>query len=139
MIPILGTPRRLCDGITRRDLLHIGGLGAFGFGLSDLFGLGPASASVPPRPAEFGKAKACILLYKYGSPSQHETFDPKPEAPAEIQGEMRAIPTAVPGIRICEHLPRIARIMDRLTVGALAHASLCAARHGVCHVGDSGG
>jgi hypothetical protein len=56
------------------------------------------------------------LLYKYGSPAQHETFDPKPEAPAEVRGEMKAIPTRVPGIQICEQLPRIARIMDRLTV-----------------------
>ncbi|MBI1904305.1 MAG: DUF1501 domain-containing protein [Planctomycetia bacterium] len=116
MIRILGTPRRLCDGLTRRDLLHIGGLGAFGVALSDLFGLAKLSAASGARPSGFGKAKSCILLYKYGSPSQHETFDPKPDAPAEIQGEMRAIATRVPGIRICEHLPRIAKIMNRLTV-----------------------
>jgi hypothetical protein len=54
--------------------------------------------------------------YKYGSPPQHETFDPKPDAPAEIQGELNAIPTSVPGIHISDHLPRVARIMDRLTV-----------------------
>src|SRR5262249_43954853 len=64
----------------------------------------------------WGQAGACSLLYKYGSPSQHEPFDPKPDAPAEVQGEMKAISTRVPGIRICEHLPRTARIMDRLTV-----------------------
>jgi len=64
----------------------------------------------------FGQAKSCILIYKYGSPPQHETFDPKPEAPAEIQGELKAIPTNVPGIQIGDHLPKIARIMDRLTV-----------------------
>ena len=69
-----------------------------------------------PRARNFGQAKACILLYKYGSPAQHETFDPKPDAPAEVRGEMRSISTRVPGIQICEHLPRIARIMDRLTV-----------------------
>src|SRR5262249_58201703 len=55
-------------------------------------------------------------LCKYGSPAQHETFDPKADAPAEVQGEMKAIPTRVPGIQICEHLPRTAHIMDRLTV-----------------------
>jgi hypothetical protein len=68
------------------------------------------------RGRAFGKAKACILLFPYGSPPQHETFDPKPQAPAEIQGEMKAISTAVPGLAICERLPRIARIMDRVTV-----------------------
>src|SRR5947208_3811882 len=116
MIRILGTPRRLCDGLTRRDLLHIGGLGAFGLSLSDQLGLTQFATASSAQPSGFGKAKACILLYKYGSPSQHETFDPKPDAPVEIQGEMKAIATRVPGIRICEHLPRIAQIMDRLTV-----------------------
>jgi hypothetical protein len=115
MIRLLGTPKRLCDGLTRRDWLHVGGLGMLGVGLSDLFGLREAQAAAP-RLHRFGRTKACILLYKYGSPSQHETFDPKPDAPAEVQGEMRAIATRVPGLRICEHLPRTARLMDRLTV-----------------------
>src|SRR5207302_10424038 len=111
---ILGSKTTLCDGLTRRDLLHIGGLGAFGFGLSDLFRLQEAAAATPGR--SFGKAKACILLFPYGSPPQHETFDPKPDAPAEIQGEMKAIATAVPGLRVCEYLPCIAPLMDRVTV-----------------------
>jgi hypothetical protein len=64
----------------------------------------------------FGKAKACILLFPYGSPSQHETFDPKPEAPAEIQGEMKAFTSRVPGLRICERLRRIASVTDKVTV-----------------------
>src|SRR5205823_4023280 len=84
-------------------------------GLSDAIGLQRAQAAVP-QGRHFGQAKACILLYKYGSPSQHETFDPKPNAPAEVRGEMKAIATRVPGIQVCEHLPRTARIMDRLTV-----------------------
>src|SRR5262249_32652944 len=64
----------------------------------------------------FGKARACILVYLFGAPPAHETFDPKPDAPAEIQGEMKDIPTSVPGVRIGEGLPRLARLMDRLTV-----------------------
>jgi len=119
MIRILGNRKTLCTGISRRDLLHIGGLGAFGFGLSDLFQLRQLrqlQASDSSRSTQFGRAKACILIYKYGSPPQHETFDPKPDAPAEIQGEMKAIPTRVPGIHIGDHLPKIASIMDRLTV-----------------------
>jgi hypothetical protein len=115
MIRLLGSPKRLCDGLTRRDWLHLGGLALFGATLGDLLGLRQAQAG-GSRPDHFGQAKACILLYKYGSPAQHETFDPKPDAPAEVQGEMKAVPTRVPGTRICEHLPRTARIMDRLTV-----------------------
>jgi hypothetical protein len=65
MIRILGTPRRLCDGLTRRDLLHIGGLGAFGVTLGDVFGPARLSAAQAAPAATFGKAKACILLYKY--------------------------------------------------------------------------
>ena len=113
MFRLLGSPKTLCDGLTRRDLLHVGGLGAFGLGLPTFLRRGP-----PNRPPSrtFGQAKACILLFPYGSPPQHETFDPKPDAPAEIQGEMKAIATSVPGLRICERLPRIARVMDRVTV-----------------------
>ena len=116
MLRLLGNPKRLCQGVTRRDLLHIGGLGAFGIALHDVLGWQTALASPVHAGPKFGQAKSCILIYKYGSPPQHETFDPKPDAPAEIQGEMKAIPTCVPGIQICEHLPKIARIMDRLTV-----------------------
>jgi hypothetical protein len=116
MLRLLGHRKVLCDGLTRRDLLHIGGLGAFGVALHDFFAWQDVQAAPPPGTPRFGQAKACILIYKYGSPPQHETFDPKPDAPAEIQGEMKAIPTNVPGIHIGDHLPKIAQIMDRLTV-----------------------
>src|SRR5438105_7913809 len=115
MLRILGSRKVLCDGLTRRDFLHIGGLGAFGLALSDLFATQAAKAAYQTAD-KFGKAKACILLFPYGSPPQHETFDPKPEAPAEIQGEMKAIASCVPGLRICERLPRIAGVMDKVTV-----------------------
>jgi hypothetical protein len=116
MLRILGNRKTLCDGLTRRDLLHIGGLGAFGISLANLFERQPAQAAATRAGNKFGRAKSCILIYKYGSPPQHETFDPKPDAPAEVQGEMKAIPTNVPGIHIGDHLPKIAQIMDRLTV-----------------------
>src|SRR5262249_14526374 len=115
MLRILGSPTTLCDGLARRDFLHVGGLGAFGLGLGDFFRL-RAAQSVAPAARSFGRAKACILLFPYGSPPQHETFDPKPDAPAEIQGELKAIATAVPGVRIGEGLPRIAQVLDRVTV-----------------------
>src|SRR5262245_38938562 len=115
MIRLLGSRRTLCDGLTRRDFLQLGGLGAFGLGLGDVLRLQTAHAK-PTKGAGFGRARACILLFPYGSPSQHETFDPKPDAPAEVQGELRATATSVPGVSICERLPRIARLMDRVTV-----------------------
>ncbi len=122
MLRILGSRKTTCDGMTRRDLLHLGGLGLFGFGLTDLFRLQEAQAA-PPRPERsFGRAKACILIHLFGAHPQHETFDPKPAATAEIQGEMGAIATSVPGVRIGEGLPRVARIVDRLTlVRSLTH------------------
>jgi hypothetical protein len=107
MIKLTGSHRRLCDGISRRDFLQIGGLGAFGLSAANLL----ASPSSPTA-----KAKACILLFLYGSPPQHETFDPKPDAPREIQGEMGSISTSVPGVRFCEGLPRTAAIANELTV-----------------------
>ncbi len=115
MIRILGSPQKLCDGLTRRDFLHVGGLGVLGLGLGDFFRLRQAQAAAP-APRSFGRARACILLFPYGSPPQHETFDPKPDAPAEVRGEMGSIATRVPGLRVCEGLPRVARVMDRVTV-----------------------
>ena len=109
MLRISGSSKRLCDGITRRDLLQIGGISALGLET----GTGSASAG---QGVAGSRAKACIFVFLFGSPPQHETFDPKPRAPAEIQGEMKAIDTVVPGLQICEGLPQIARIADRLTV-----------------------
>src|SRR5262245_45945147 len=114
MLRIQGTKRMLCDGISRRDLLQIGSLSALGLGLASATARG---AKPPPSIASgFGRAQSCILLFPYGSPSSHETFDPKPDAPAEIQGEMKAIATRVPGLQICDHLPCTAEVMDRVTV-----------------------
>jgi hypothetical protein len=114
MLRILGSPRRFCDGLTRREFVQAGALGVFGLGLDDCL-RGQAARAAPPK-ASFGKAKACILLYLYGSPSQLETFDVKPDAPAGIRGELRSIPTTIPGFRIGELLPETAKIIDRTTV-----------------------
>src|SRR5262245_25932457 len=97
MLRVLGSPKKLCDGSTRRELLWAGGLGLFGLGLSDYLLLSQVQASTASRtPSSFGRAKACILLFLYGSPSQLETFDMKPDAPAEIRGEMRPIRSRLP-------------------------------------------
>jgi hypothetical protein len=119
MLRILGGPKRLCDGLTRRDLLHVGSLGLLALGLREgsllsaaRAGDGLSSSSLPG----FGRAKSCILLFLYGSPSQLETFDPKPEAPQEIRGEFGCIASSVPGLNVCERLPHLARVMDKVTV-----------------------
>jgi Protein of unknown function (DUF1501) len=113
LLRILGGPKRLCDGLTRRDLLHVGSLGLMGLGLSKS---GFAEAGTAITADGFGKAKSCILLYLYGAPSQIETFDPKPGAPVEIRGELNSIPSSVPGLDVCELLPEMARVMDKVTV-----------------------
>jgi Protein of unknown function (DUF1501) len=119
MLRILGGPKRLCDGLTRRDLLHVGSLGLLGLGLRDWSvptraqaGDALPSSSLPG----FGRAKSCILLFLYGSPSQLETFDPKPEAPEQIRGEFGCIASSVPGLNVCERLPRLAQVMDKVTL-----------------------
>ena len=115
MLKILGSSRRLCDGASRRDFLQVGGLGAFGLTLADLFRLQAAdSAGQPSR--HFGRAKACILLFLYGSPSQLETFDVKPDAVENVRGQFGTIPTAVPGFRVGELLPHTSRVMDKVAV-----------------------
>ena len=103
---ILGSQKTLCDGLSRRDLLQAGGLGMLGLSLADALRL--QAQAKETGGAGFGKAKACIMLFPFGSPPQHETFDPKPEAPVEIQGEMNAMPSVVPGLSICEGLPQVA-------------------------------
>jgi hypothetical protein len=118
MLRILGSPKRLCNGLSRREMLLAGGLGLFGLGLGDFFRLSEARASGTPARAlpHFGQAKACILLYLYGSPSQLETFDMKPDAPAEIRGDFKPIRSSLPGLDVCELLSNTARVMDRVTV-----------------------
>lgn len=115
MLRILGSPKQLCDGWTRRDLLTAGGLSLFGLGLSDYLRLTAASAN-DKRTKSFGKAKACILLYLYGSPSQLELCDMKPNAPLEIRGDFKPIRSRLTGLDVCELLPNMAKVMDRVTV-----------------------
>src|SRR5262245_12687236 len=123
MLRVLGSGKRLCDGVTRREMLRAGGLSLFGLPLAGLLRLQEAQAAAPaPSSASFGKAKACILLYLYGAPSQLETFDLKPDAPADVRGQFNPIATSVPGVHICEHLPRTARLMHQTAlIRSLSH------------------
>jgi hypothetical protein len=116
VLHVSGSRRRMCGGWTRRDFLWAGALPILGLGLDDWLRLRAATPVVRAPGSSFGRAKACILLFAYGSPPQHETFDPKPDAPAEVRGAMGAIQTRLPGIRIGDHLPAVARVLDRVTV-----------------------
>jgi len=112
--PLSGPSRNL----SRRELLRIGGVGMLGLSLPQLLGRHTAAAAETGAAASvtFGRAKNIIYLFLSGGPSQYETFDPKPEAPAEIRGTFRPIATNVAGIEYCELLPRVARIADKLAV-----------------------
>src|SRR5688572_6857317 len=93
--------------MNRRKLLRFGTLQLGGLGLSML----------PARPllgAPGPRAKACILLFMDGGPSHIDLWDLKPDAPTEIRGPFGSIPTTVPGVRVCDHLPLVARQMHRL-------------------------
>lgn len=114
MLRVLGSNRKLCDGVSRRDLLQVGGLTATGLSLGNFLSLREARAEVTAP--GFGSAKNCILIYLYGAPSQLETFDMKPDAPAEIRGTMKPIPSVLSGIDVCEYLPQTALVMDRVSV-----------------------
>jgi hypothetical protein len=97
-------------------MLHAGGLSLLGLSLADYLRLSEAQATPKKVGASFGKAKACILLYQYGSPSQLETFDMKPDAPLEIRGELKPIASSLPGLPVCELLPNLSRQMHLTTV-----------------------
>ena len=118
MLSILGSSKRLCDGLTRRDLMHVGGLGTLGLGPWGPIALGADTKPLgeSSRLGGFGQAKRCILLSLWGSPSQLDTWDPKPEAPVEIRGDIRSINTAMPGVRISEIFPRTAAILNKVCV-----------------------
>src|SRR5688572_7909997 len=105
MLRVLGSPKRLCDGLTRRDMLQVGSAAFGGLGLSQLLAAQAQASPSAGAGDSFGRAKHCIVLFLYGSPSQLETFDMKPEAPVEIKGTMQPIASSLPGLDVCEHLP----------------------------------
>jgi hypothetical protein len=118
---------RLCDGISRREMLRAGGLGLMGLSLADLLAARQTNAATV-RPTG-GKAKSCIVLMLMGGPPQHSTWDPKPDAPPEVRGEIAPIATKLPGVQFGELMPKLAAIADKLAVlravstGDNAHSS----------------
>lgn len=109
MLIIHDAATRLCDQLTRRDWLHIGGLAALGLTAPLLSQARGQTRGSPGRAGSFGKARSCIIVGLTGGPPQHETWDPKPEAPEEIRGPFRPIASSVPGLQVCELMPRVAQ------------------------------
>jgi hypothetical protein len=103
--------------VNRRQLLQIGALGCLGVGLSDVLRAEEARAIIGGSP----RAKSVIFLHQFGGASHHDTFDMKPNAPAEIRGEFRPIDSNLSGVSVCEHLPRMARVMDRVCLVRSVH------------------
>jgi hypothetical protein len=99
-----------CTGLSRRTFLRVGGLATLGLSLD---GFLRARAS---QPVSSRKGVSCILLWMQGGPSHHDSFDPKPDAPAEVKGEFDTIPTTLPGVRLAEHLPLLARNTDKYSI-----------------------
>ncbi len=108
MLTLWGSRQRFCDGISRRTFLQVG---AFGAGLT-LAGMLRARAATGGS----SSGKSAIMIYLPGGPSHIDMYDLKPNAPAEFRGEFKPIATNVPGIQVCELMPRQARMMDRMAV-----------------------
>jgi hypothetical protein len=110
MLHLCTTAARLCDGVSRREFLRVGGLSLAGLTLPQFLHARAADSQTRT------KVKSCIQLFLWGGPSQHETFDLKPHAPDGIRGQFNPIATNVTGIRICEHMPLLARMADRYAI-----------------------
>jgi hypothetical protein len=95
--------------VTRRELLQVGYSGAIGLGLAPLLRQQAAAASKP-------RARSVLIIFLTGAPSHHDTFDMKPDAPAEIRGEFKSTSTSIPGLHVCEHLPKLAALADKYAV-----------------------
>jgi hypothetical protein len=116
MITIPGNTLRTCEGISRREWLRVGalsGIGGLGVHLSDLL-VGEARGDESrTQQRSFGRAKSCIVLFMFGAPAHQDTWDLKPDAPAEVRGEFNPIATNVPGIHVGEHIPQLANMANR--------------------------
>ena len=117
MLTVLSNRRRVCNGLTRRQLLQVGGAGLFGLNLPQVLA---AEATQQPDKA---RAKSVIFVYLFGGPSQLETFDCKPDAPSHIVGPFKTTATSNPELRFCEHLPKLAkRINEFCLIRTLNHS-----------------
>src|SRR5262245_34757921 len=119
MLSISGPRGRLCDGWTRREMLRVGGATMLGLSLPAFLRREAAAATnnlIKAQGPGAGSAKHVILIYLQGGPSHIDIFDPKPDAPDNIRGQFKPLPTKLPGITIGEHMPKLASIMDKITL-----------------------
>ena len=131
MLTINGRGGRLCDGVTRRDALKIGALGLGGLSLPDLL-------RAEQRAGIKGSHKAVIMIYMCGAPPHQDMYDLKMKAPSGIRGPFQPIDTAVPGIQICEHMPMLAKVMDKCIPLRSVHGSPNGSHDSfICYTGHS--
>jgi uncharacterized protein (DUF1501 family) len=118
MLVIPGRPGKdTCDGITRRELLRVGGSAMLGLSLAQLFGLQKAAANEGTAGGPgFGKAKGVILIYLQGGPSHLDLWDPKDNVPDNVRSAFQAIDTKLPGVKVTEILPKFAQVLDQVTL-----------------------
>lgn len=121
MLTMFGNPRRCCDGVTRRESLKVGALSAMGgFGLSHMMQAEAAGLVSDAR------AKNVIFIFLLGGAATQDMYDLKPTAPLEVRGEFKPIPTTVPGIEVCEHLPRLAKMAHQFAfIRSVNHKAGC--------------
>src|ERR1700722_114809 len=106
-----------CDGVTRRELLRVGGSAVLGLSLANLFALQKAQAKAKEGGGPgFGKAKSVILLYLQGGPSHLDLWDPKENVPDNVRSVFKPIDTKVPGVQFTELMPKLASVIDKATV-----------------------
>ncbi len=107
---------RTCEGITRRDLIKVGAVTFLGLTLPEFLALRADAAKAPNKKGKQARDLSVILLWMGGGPSHVDTFDPKPDADVAIKGPFEAIETNVDGIFLCEHLPLLAKQMDKMAI-----------------------
>jgi hypothetical protein len=120
MLELMGPSFRCCAGVSRRTFLRAGFLGLAGLSLPDYL-RARALARESGRPSAAGRDLSVILVWLDGGPPQHETYDPKPEAPVDFRGPLKAIDTSVPGVQVSELLPGHARLMDKMALIRSVH------------------
>lgn len=131
MLSIHGLGRRLCDGVSRRELLSIGALGMGGLTL-------PSLLRAERQSGVKGSKKSVIMIYLVGAPPHQDMYDLKMDAPAEIRGEFTPIKTTVPGIEICEHMPGMAKVMQHCAPLRSVYGSPSGAHDSfICYTGRS--
>src|SRR3954463_3419314 len=119
MLSIPGRGGATCDGFSRRELLRVGGAGLLGLSLANLLeveALGQPAPADPAKRSGFGSAKNFIFIFLQGGPSHLDIWDPKPDAPEDIRGDFKTIDTKIPGVKLTEVMPNLAKVLDKTTL-----------------------